>query len=87
MSHSVIYQWQASCPGLGSDGSFDDANTREPVWTAPFNSGTEATICTLTVIMGDSGEPDLGRASIDVVIDSHAAIVIIGILNIMLEDE
>ena len=87
MSHSVIYQWQASCPGLGSDGSFDDANTREPVWTAPFNSGTEATICTLTVIMGDSGEPDLGRASVDVVIDSHAAIVIIGILNIMLEDE
>jgi hypothetical protein len=42
LDHALSYQWTAKDVGGNAAGSFDDANKRDPKWTAPGNvTGTE----------------------------------------------
>ncbi|MGE3841844.1 MAG: hypothetical protein AB7I50_09680 [Vicinamibacterales bacterium] len=51
--HSISYAWQASCPTLSDNGSFNpSANVQNPTWNAPSNNGSEQD-CTLSVTADD----------------------------------
>jgi hypothetical protein len=52
--HTVFYSWQASCPGLGNNGSFTPgADAQNPVWTAPVNTTGSIQNCTMSVTAQD----------------------------------
>ncbi|MBZ5535405.1 MAG: M6 family metalloprotease domain-containing protein [Acidobacteriia bacterium] len=51
--HPLIYAWTASCPGLGSNGSFSDPNVRTPSWIAPSNTTGSLQSCTMQVTVSD----------------------------------
>ncbi len=54
LPHSLAYSWQASCPGLGSSGSFlPNPAVQTPDWTAPTNLTGLQQFCTLTVTVSD----------------------------------
>lgn len=54
--HDATYSWSMSCPGLPSDGSFDNPMIKNPRWTAPRNCEADAVVeeCTSTVNAMDS---------------------------------
>ncbi|MGE3844315.1 MAG: pre-peptidase C-terminal domain-containing protein [Vicinamibacterales bacterium] len=53
--HPLAYSWSASCTGGLGAGSYSNAATQNPTWTAPLNlSGSQQT-CALTVDVTDSG--------------------------------
>src|SRR5581483_10381630 len=49
----LTYTWSASCPTLGSAGSFDDPALASPRWTAPENRTGAPQGCTLAVTVSD----------------------------------
>ena len=46
---TLSYLWSASCPELGSSGSFDSAESQTPSWTAPPNITGSPQVCTISV--------------------------------------
>ncbi len=53
IGHGLTYIWVASCPNLPSAGSFSDATSRIPMWTAPENTTGNQQSCTLSVTAND----------------------------------
>jgi hypothetical protein len=53
LGHSLSYQWSSSCPTLGSNGSFSNANAQNPSWTAPTNTTGSQQNCTIRVTVSD----------------------------------
>src|SRR5262249_46168885 len=51
--YALTYSWSASCPALGSNGSFSNPAARTPTWTAPFNATGALQGCTLAVLISD----------------------------------
>ncbi len=52
--HGVLYEWSADCPPvLATDGSFNNASLRNPLWTAPPNSSGVLQHCTVSVRVTD----------------------------------
>ena len=47
--HTLSYLWSASCPELGSSGSFESDDSRTPSWTAPENLTESTQACTISV--------------------------------------
>ena len=62
--HTPAYTWTASCTGLGSNGSFDAANIRTPVWTAPSNTTDAQQSCALTAWITDPEGTAAARTSV-----------------------
>jgi hypothetical protein len=53
-AHVLTYLWSVlSCPGLTSTGSFNNATSRTPAWTAPPNATASAKTCTIQVTVND----------------------------------
>jgi hypothetical protein len=53
-AHVLTYLWSVlSCPGLTSTGSFNNAASRTPAWTAPANTTGSAKTCTIRVTVND----------------------------------
>ena len=49
-SHPILHTWQATCPGLASNGTFVPNNTAEsPTWVAPANKTGAPQVCTIDV--------------------------------------
>jgi hypothetical protein len=53
LGHSLSYSWSASCPTLGSSGSFSSTTVRTPTWTAPANATGSQKSCTIQVVVSD----------------------------------
>lgn len=53
--HTVSYRWEALCPGLPSQGSFENAGASSTFWTAPENITGLDTACALRVTAQDAG--------------------------------
>ena len=53
LGHTLTYAWTASCPALGSNGSFSDPNVQTPAWTAPSNTTGTMQSCTMQVTVSD----------------------------------
>ncbi|HEY6000780.1 MAG TPA: PKD domain-containing protein [bacterium] len=51
--HPLRYAWRASCVGLTGNGSFDDATSRTPRWTAPGKSVPGPGACAMEVRLDD----------------------------------
>jgi hypothetical protein len=51
--HALTYLWKATCAGLGSNGSFSNAASRTPTWTAPANPTADPVGCTVAVTAAD----------------------------------
>jgi hypothetical protein len=54
LGHTQNYAWSASCPTLGSNGSFNSTSTRTPTWTAPANTTGSTQSCTVQVVVSDA---------------------------------
>ncbi|MGE3842762.1 MAG: hypothetical protein AB7I50_14390 [Vicinamibacterales bacterium] len=54
LSHSLTYQWLASCPTLSSNGTFTNDTTTTPTWTAPTNATGSQQVCTITFTASDA---------------------------------
>lgn len=52
-AHSVSYGWTASCPTLGSNGSFGSPAAASSTWTAPVNLTGIVQPCTIGVTVSD----------------------------------
>ncbi len=53
--HALTYQWSATCPTLGGNGTFSpSAATQNPSWTAPANQTGSTQACTLQVMANDN---------------------------------
>ncbi len=52
-NHMIQYSWTASCPVLGSNGSFDNASAQNPTWAAPVNDTDSSSNCTISVELND----------------------------------
>ncbi len=48
--HNVQYAWSASCPTLGSSGSFSSPTAHNATWSTPVNATGEEQICTLQAV-------------------------------------
>ncbi len=55
-AHTLNYSWTADCGGVIGNGSFDNALTQNPVWTAPLNREGTDIDCTLRVTVDDGAE-------------------------------
>jgi hypothetical protein len=53
VKHSLSYTWTASCPTLGSNGSFNNPALQTPTWTAPVNATGSQHNCTIAVTVSD----------------------------------
>jgi hypothetical protein len=54
LSHTLNYGWSVlSCPDLPSTGSFNNAASRTPIWTAPVNATGTQKSCTIQVTVND----------------------------------
>jgi hypothetical protein len=53
-SHPLTYSWTASCPALGSGGTFVNGGTRTPQWLAPTNTTGNAAACSVYVTVRDA---------------------------------
>jgi hypothetical protein len=53
LNHLLGYNWTASCPGLGANGSFNNAALQSPTWTAPANTTGDQQSCTLQATVSD----------------------------------
>lgn len=53
LSHPVSYQWTASCPTLGGNGTFSNSTVQNPTWTAPVNGTGSQQACSLQVTAND----------------------------------
>ena len=51
---TLSYLWSASCPELGSSGSFDSAESQTPSWTAPPNITGSPQACTISVVVSNA---------------------------------
>ncbi len=51
--HGVSVAWSASCPTLGSDGTFGNANSPASSWTAPANLTNTEEVCRIQVDLDD----------------------------------
>jgi hypothetical protein len=51
--HPLVYAWSASCPGYPSSGSFSNAASRAPLWTAPRRSSQLPGDCLIEVAVSD----------------------------------
>jgi hypothetical protein len=54
LGHGLSYAWTASCPTLGSSGSFTNPNLQAPTWTASPNTTGSQQTCTIQVTVSDS---------------------------------
>ena len=45
----LTYAWSSDCSSLPSNGTFSDAASQSPVWTAPENISGETQLCTVSV--------------------------------------
>src|SRR5207249_756274 len=51
--HDLTYAWIATCAGLTSKGTFDNATVATPTWTAPGNTTGLSKTCVLKVTVND----------------------------------
>lgn len=53
LGHPLRYAWRALCVGLTGNGTFDDAASRTPHWTAPGKSAPGPGECRIEVLLSD----------------------------------
>ncbi len=76
LNDTPVYAWSASCPGLGSAGTFDNAAAQNPVWTAPTNSTPSPKSCTLQVdVTNGQGPLQIGTDNVLVNTDNPSIVV------------
>jgi hypothetical protein len=51
--HTLTYGWSSTCTGGLPPGSFDDASSTTPTWTAPANATGVSQSCALKVTVND----------------------------------
>ncbi len=76
LNETPVYAWSASCPGLGSSGTFSNAAAQNPTWTAPPNATPSLRACTLQVdVSNGSGPLQTGTDSVIVNTDNPSVVV------------
>ena len=53
LGHSLTYSWSATCVGSTGNGSFDNASSSTPTWTAPSSSAGTTASCKLSITASD----------------------------------
>lgn len=53
LGHNLSYAWTAACSPLPSNGTFSNAASRTPIWTAPANETTAQQTCVLRATVND----------------------------------
>ncbi len=63
LGHALGYSWTASCPALGTGGSFDSATAQNPKWTAPANATVFKVDCKLEVTANDGQGQQVSKST------------------------